>query len=483
MTWNMKEPNPASSLLPRRGFLKKSLASAGVLGFPAIVPATVFGRNGNVPPSERINVGLIGCGGIVRGTHTRFIANPHAQLLAACDPFEHKRLEKKRLTDEGYAAGKGLPGYKGCIAYNDFRDLLANQDIDAVQISTGDYWHVPISILAARAGKDLHTEKPLGLCIHECLQMEKAARKYEPVFQYGTEGRSMEGTRLGVELVLNGHIGKVQRVYAWAPFGSGGGNFSPAPVPEGFDYDLWLGPAPRAPYSPGRCATNYEQSNQNAIFHYYDYAIGFIAGWGAHPIDIYQWWADHAGLGIPTEIQGTGVIPSEGVFNTVTHWNVTYRHEQGPEIHFYDSQTALEEISKIDEIQNFRSMWQRNQGERNFSHGVFFVGTEGVVHVERGYFSTTPAEIRQLAKDPGPVRLRASREHEADWIDAIRHRSTPVSDLRSAVRSDILCHLGDIAIRTGRKIRWDDTAKTIVDDEAARAMMFRQYRKPWSIDV
>jgi hypothetical protein len=464
-----------SASLSRRRFLESTAAAAGALAFPTIVPSSVFGSNGNVPPSERVNVALIGCGGIVNYAQTKFIRNPRAQLLAVCDPWAHKRMEKKRKVDEGYAASKDLPNYQGCLAYSDFRELLDNKDIDAVQISTGDYWHVPLSILAAKAGKHLHTEKPLGLCINECLQMEKAVRKYQRVFQYGTEGRSMEGTRLGIELVLNGHIGDVQRVYAWAPNGCSGGDFTPAPVPDGFDYDLWLGPAPQAPYSPGRCTIRQGQpTSDNAIFHHYDYAIGFIAGWGAHPIDIYQWWADHAGLGIPTEIQGSGVIPTEGVYNTVTHWNVTYRFSKGPEIRFFDTQTAQAELPKIEEIKGFSSQW---------NHGVIFIGTGGQIHVQRGGFTTTPAEIRSRAKDPGPVRLRASREHEADWVDAIRDRSVPVSDLPSAVRSDIICHLGDIAIRTGRKIKWDDASKTIVDDEAAKAMMFRQYRKPWSIEI
>ncbi len=452
----------------RRVFLK---AGTLALGFPTIVPSSVLGKSGQIPPSERVNVGLIGCGGIVQGTQNKFFRNPKAQLMAVCDPIKERRLEKKAAVDAGYAKLKGAGRYDGCVAYNDFRDLLANKDVDAVQISTGDYWHVPISIMAARAGKDLHTEKPLGLCINECLQMEKAVDKYDRVFQYGTEGRSMIGTRMGIELVLNGHIGDVQRIYAWAPPGRSGGDFAAGPIPDGTDYDLWLGPAPEAPFSPGRCPGT---GSTKAIFHYYDYAIGFIAGWGAHPIDIYQWWADHAGLDIPNTIEGTGVVPTEGVYNTITNWNVRYQYDNGPELRFYDHETAKEEIPKVDEIKVFNPKWD---------HGVIFIGTKGQLRVNRGTFMTDPVEIRSLGRNPGPVRLRESTQHETDWVDAILSRETPVSDVRSAVRSDIICHLGDIAIRTGRKVKWDDTAKTITDDEGARAMMYRQYRKPWSIDV
>jgi predicted dehydrogenase len=451
----------------RRGFLKKS----ALIGIPTLVPAAVLGRNGKVPPSERVNVGLIGCGSITRAIENRYFRIPTAQLLAVCDPFEHKRIDKKKLVDAGYAKQRDLPGYNGCLAYNDFRELLANKDIDAVQISTGDYWHVPISILAAKAGKDLHTEKPLGLCIHECLQMERAVYQYGRIFQYGTEGRSMAGTRIGVELVLNGHIGEVQRVYAWAPHGYDGGDFTPAPVPAGFDYDLWLGPAPAVPYSPGRCSV---AGSRNAIFHHYDYAIGFIAGWGAHPVDIYQWWADHSNLGIPREVEGTGTIPKDGVYNTITHWNVTWRYDHGPVVRFFDTATAQHELPKIAEIEGY---------DPKSDHGVIFIGTKGQIHVSRGNFHTSPAELRQLGKNPGPVKLRASKDHEGDWIDAILNRQAPVSEIRSAVRSDIICHLGDIAIRTGRKIIWDDDRKTIVNDPTAQAMMFRKYRAPWSVEL
>ena len=455
----------------RRDFLRTGVLGAATIGFPTIVPSTVLARNGSVPPSERVNIGLIGCGNIVKSTPAKYHGIPSSQLLAVCDPWPHKRNAFKTETDPGYANDTRSGSYNGCVAYADFRDLLANKDIDGVQISTGDYWHVPISILAARAGKDLHTEKPLGLCIHECLQMERAVRKYDRVFQYGTEGRSMAGSRLGVEMVLNGHIGEVQRVYAWAPPGRGGGKFTPAPIPDGFDYDLWLGPAPEAGYSPGRCKMG---GNHNAIFHYYDYAIGFIAGWGAHPIDLYQWWADQLGIGIPNRIRGKGVIPKEGAYNTITNWDVSYQHDKGPDLRFMDSNTAMQELPEIEEVTGLNPKWD---------HGVIFIGTKGQLHLQRGGFATSPAELRQLARNPGPVRLRQSKLHERDWVDAIRKRETPVSDVASAVRSDIICHLGDIAIRTGRTIQWDDARKAIINDDASRTMMFRSYRKPWSVEV
>lgn len=449
------------------------MKSAAVLAVPTIIPSTVFGQNGQVPPSERVNVGIIGCGNIAKRAHERYIKNPNAQMVAVCDPYKERRLKKRDLTNEAYAKITGKADYNGCVAYSDFREMLSNKDIDAVYVASGDYWHVPMSIMAAKAGKDLHTEKPLGLCINECLQMEKAVSKYDRVFQYGTEGRSMIGSRIGLELVLNGHIGEIQRVYMWAPHGFDGGDFTPGSVPDGFDYDLWLGPAPNAPYSEGRCRA-VAKSSHNAIFHYYDYSIGFIAGWGAHPMDLYQWWADNAGLDIPERVKGTGVIPSEGVYNTVTHWDVTYEYKNGPQIRFLDDETARVELPKIDEIEG---------SEKLKGHGVIFVGEKGQIHVRRGYFNTFPADIRKLGKNPGSKRLHTSLEHESDWIKSILARSRPVSDITSAVRSDIMCHLGDIAIRTGREIKWFSSSKTIVDDDSAKKMMYRSYRNPWEIEV
>ena len=161
-------------------------------------------------------------------------------------------------------------------------------------ISTPDHWHVPVSLAAAKAGKDMYTEKPLAISIEQDIAARAIVDKYNRVFQYGAQQRSLLHVRVGIELVLNGHIGDVEEIYVWAPNGESGGSATPVlPVPEGFNYDLWLGPAPMAPFCHDRCL---EQSARNGIFHIYDYAIGFIAGWGAHPVDMLQWWADNAGL-------------------------------------------------------------------------------------------------------------------------------------------------------------------------------------------
>lgn len=241
----------------RRDFLKSSLGLGALVSFPTIIPSSVLGKNGSVAPSNRANIGVIGCGwrSASCGAYKNY---DKSQIVAVCDPFLDRRVEK--------AKAWGTNNH-----YSDFRELIARDDVDAVHIVTPDHWHVPISLAAARAGKDVYCEKPLGLSIEQDLAAREIVDQHKRVFQYGTQQRSMEACRMGLELVLNGHIGEVEEIHVWAP--GGGGNGTEHPVPEGFDYDMWLGPAPKAPYSPSRV-------DKTGAWFIYDYAIGFIAGWG-----------------------------------------------------------------------------------------------------------------------------------------------------------------------------------------------------------
>lgn len=441
------------SRISRRTFLKDSAKIGTVLGFPTIISQTVLGRGPKLPPSERVNLGLISCGGrsIICNEYLDY---PKSQVVAVCDPRSDLRLTKKQK-------------FKGCGAYSDFRDLLARKDVDAVHISTPDHWHVPISLAAARAGKDMYTEKPLGLSIEQTLAAREIVKKHNRIFQYGTQNRSMAQVRLGIELVLNGHIGEVQELYVWCPPGESGGSSTPElPVPDGFDYDLWLGPAPEIPFSMDRC---YGQGQRKGIYHIYDYAIGFIAGWGAHPVDQLQWWADNAGLTIPVSYQGSGKIPGAGLFDTVTHWDMTCTYANGLKMRFLDDVTAREQ-SKIPHIDQIK-----------FTHGTMFVGSEGWVAVTRGGWQVYPESLYQKAKQPGSLRLTESRSHTKHFVDRVLDRQQPISDLESAVRSDLICHLCDISIRTGQAVEWNPQKETIVGNEQAFAMMSRPLRAPWHL--
>ena len=433
--------------MKRRTFIKRSVAASATIGFPTIIPSTVLGKDGNVAPNDKVAVALIACGS--RSRYADVYQHYNKSVIAAvCDPIKSRRLAHKKR-------------YGNCPDFNDFRDVLARKDIDAVHISTADHWHVPIAMLAAKAGKDMYTEKPLGISIAQDLESRAIVDTHKRIFQYGAQQRSLKHVRLGIELVLNGHIGEVKDIYVWCDHGQAGGDPTSIPVPTGFDYNLWLGPAPEVPFSRDRCLA-LKHHHRNGIFHIYDYAIGFMAGWGAHPMDMMQWWADNAGFKtIPSRFEGTGTLPTKGLYNTITHWDATCTFDKGPTIHFMDNTTAHKKKPHPGIVKG---------------HGTLFVGTNGWVRTSREGWSTSTVELRRKAKDPGAKRLPISKDQIQNFVDCVISREQPVDDLHSAVRSDIACHLTDICIREGRPITWDPTKETIVGDDLAAKRMQRPAR-------
>jgi len=439
--------------ISRRSFIKKSAVIGAMAGFPTIVPNTVFGRNGSVPPSDRVGIGLISCG-TRSGVSIDYKNYAKSQIVAVCDPRTDRRLKKKAE-------------YGNCADFNDFRDLLAMKEVDAVHISTADHWHVPISLAAARAGKDMYTEKPLGKSIEQDLRAREIVDKYNRIFQYGAQQRSMIQVRMGIELVLNGHIGDVQQIYVWCPKGETGSRGKPVlDVPEGFDYNMWLGPAPQTPFSHDRCLSD---GGRTGIFHIYDYAIGFIAGWGAHPVDMMQWWADNAGLEeIPEFYEGSGKLPVEGLFDTLTHWDVNCRYKNGLKMRFMDNETA-NNLTPHAAVKN--------------DHGTLFVGTEGWVKVMRAGWQVSDEKLYKLGKNPGKKRLKISKNQIENFVDCVLSREEPIDNLHSAVRSDIICHLSDICIREGQPIQWSNEQETIINDPEAAKRMYVPMREPYTLDI
>jgi len=440
--------------ISRRRVLDRSVRGVAVaVGVPTIVSASALGRGAKAPASERVGVGTIACGSR-SGAARDYQRYGKSQIVAVCDPQTERRLRHKKA-------------YGNCADYNDFRELLAHKDVDAVHVATQDHWHVPISLAAARAGKDMYTEKPLGISVEQCLAARQIVDKHKRVFQYGTQNRSMAQVRLGTELVLNGHIGEVKALYVWCPQGHSGGSRTPVlPVPAGYDYDMWLGPAPKAPFCRDRCQG---RGARNGIFHIYDYAIGFIAGWGAHPMDQAQQWVDAVGMTIPVTYEGTGTIPTKGLFDTLTHWNMTCTYPNGLVMRFFDNQTARKN-KNVPHIDTMR-----------FGHGSLWVGDKGWVAVTRGGWKVYPESLYQKARNAGPKKLPVSQSHTRNFIDCCLARKQPVSNLHSAVISDMICHLCDISIRTGRKITWDPVKETIVGDADAAKRLHRPMRKPWTL--
>lgn len=437
----------------RRDFLKKSIGAGALLGFPSIIPASVLGKNGNVAPSNRAAIGVIGCGSR-SGSCGAYVNYPKSDILAVCDPFAARRAKKAKIWGASHQ-------------YSDFRELLARDDIDAVHVVTPDHWHVPISLAAARAGKDVYCEKPLGISIEQDIAAREIVEKHKRVFQYGTQQRSMDACRMGLEVVLNGHIGDVQEVYVWAPGGRHGPTPVEKPVPEGLAYDMWLGPAPEMPYSDERVASG-------GGWFIYDYSIGFIGGWGAHPLDMLQWWADEKNLGIPVEYKTEGTLPQHGMYNTLLNWSMEATYANGLKLQFLDTAWA-NDSSKTVIPADMRFCAEKNP------NGTLFVGSKGWICVSRGVITASSEELRRKAKDPGPIRLPVSRNHVGNFADCVLNREQPIASLDSGIRSDIISHMGDIGVRTGETLRWDPVKETIVGSVEAVNMMHRPIRAPWTL--
>jgi len=316
---------------------------------------------------------------------------------------------------------------------------------------------VPMSVMAMKAGKDVHVEKPLGVSIAEDLRCREVARRYARVLQYGTEARSMANCRLGAELVRSGRLGQIKEIRVKAPNSARGGNTRPMPVPPELDYDLWLGPAPWRPYTG--CPTG-----GGNWFHCYDYAIGFIAGWGAHPLDLMVWAYDIHTIG-PWEVEGTGVVPSEGRHDVVIDWDCRLRFANGVTMSYQAWGLKAETDPKLASLGNYAQ----------------FIGTEGWVALYYGGMVCEPEALRKEPLGANDVHLKESYGQEADFIKSVKTRETPVSPIDDAVRSDTVSHACDIAVRLGRPVKWDPVKEEFVGDADAARMTRRAMREPWRL--
>ncbi len=425
----------------RRNFLQ---GAAAALSAPVVITSSALGGPNAEPASERVTLALIGAGNRGSALMNGFLRQSDAQIVATCDPFRTRRRGRAKQVDNHYAKHREKSNYSSCTPYRDYRNVLDQDDIDAVIVATPDHWHVPIATAAARAQKHMYVEKPLGLSMEWDKACREACRRAGVVFQYGTQQRSMSHCRHGCELVRNGRIGELKAVKVTAPNGSSGGSTKPREVPDGFDYDLWLGPAPVSPYTRDRC------TNQGSWF-VYDNSIGFLGGWGAHPLDIAVWGCgfEHP---VPVQIEGTGRVPTEGLFDTVVDWDLQGRYANG----------ARFELS-------------------TGGDSTTFVGTEGWVRVSRGGTDAEPASLLNDTIGPDELHLQRSGNHTGNFIESIKTHSRAVSPVGQAVQSDFISHLSDIAVRTGRRIKWDPEKETIVGDAQAARLMDRSLRSPYHL--
>ncbi|MHC4866141.1 MAG: Gfo/Idh/MocA family protein, partial [Planctomycetota bacterium] len=440
-----------NEIMDRRRFLKTSAgAAAAAIGFPFVVRSSALGKAGAVAASNRIVVGGIGVGNQGRGVMGGFLRYGDAQVVAVCDVKTTARAAARDRVNEQY-------GNKDCVEYHDFRELLARDDIDAVLIASTDHWHVLHALAAARASKDVYLEKPMGLSLAEDQALREACHQYGTAFQFGTQQRSDRKFRFACELALNERIGKVHTINVLSPSSKAGGLMNPAPVPDWLDYDFWLGPAPYTRYTENRC------SNELWWFHS-DYAVGWIAGWGVHPLDIVLWGGGEALRG-PVELEGTGTFPADGFCDTAVDWRIVMKYASGVVVNYAGGPQPPE--------------WRKRYGEDG--HGVAFEGPKGWVHVNRRRIVADPPSLLKSKIGPNEIRLYESIHHVRNLLDCIKTRAETVCPIDVAVRADILCHLSDITIRTQRKIKWDPVKEEIIGDPEASRRLTRSMRGPWHL--
>jgi predicted dehydrogenase len=319
-------------------------------------------------------------------------------------------------------------------------------------------------------------EKPLGVTFDEDQMLRKEVRKHKTVFQFGTQQRSSRDFWTACELVRRGYIGDIKKLNVWAPPSISGGSLKEVPPPATLDYDRWLGPAPKVPYTEAR--------DSNAWWWFIrDYALGFIAGWGIHPMDIALWGAGKQ-MQCPVTVEGVGSYPTEGLCNTATKWKVALKYESGVEVDFRDAPAHQEWVDRYGPVKS-QGLSQQQWLERQKSisgHGTAFEGTEGWICVNRSNLTSSKPAILTEPLKKKRKELYRSTHHMKDFVDSVRNGTDPVSDIDSAVHGDGICHISDIACRLGRKLHWDHKTEQFDNDAEANARLKGAMRAPWSLE-
>jgi hypothetical protein len=448
--------------LNRRDFIKRGLAASAAFSVPVIVPSSVFGAQA---PSNRVNVALIGCGGIGHYHKNWLTQFEDVHIVAVADAYKSRRVAMEAELNKHYDA----PGTTK--AYADFREIIADPGVDAVFIGAHDNWHTPMAIAAARAGKDVYCQKPLALDLSQTKLLREAVAKNKRIFQFGTQYRSESRYPKMVELVRNGYIGELKHIDVWsrnvkhdagqyhvAPYGA----TEEVPVPEDLDYDAWQGPAPLVPYTVDRC-TNW------GGYHCPETSLGFVAGCAIHPLGIAQWGnkTDHTS---PVRYEGTGYVLTEGIFRTLERWDVWCDYENGVKLHMMDMPTAREVVTKY------------YPEELHDGDGVVFHGTDGWIgDFNFGSFYASNQNLWNQDLQSSDERVYESSGHVRNFIDCVKSRKETVCPVEMAIRCDTIAHMVNVAAQTGRVINWDPQAERIVGDEEAAGMLTRPYREKWKI--
>jgi predicted dehydrogenase len=455
-------------MMNRRDFIQRTLAAGtGLFAVPMIIPASALGKNA---PSNRINIGAIGVGRISREHDMPGVLKyDSARIIAVCDLDANRLADGKKYVEDFYTKKSGSP-YSGVLTYDNYHELLANADIDAVLVSTPDHWHAKIAIDAARAHKHIYLQKPTSLTIEEGRKMSDAVNANGVVLQIGSQQRSMEQFRIACELVRNGRIGQLKEIEIRLPGDPPGGNTNEMPVPDTFNYDMWLGQTPYVYYTEDRVHPQRGYGRPGWL-RCEQFGAGMITGWGAHHFDIAHWGMNREYSG-PIEIQGTAEFPAQGS----GLWNVHGKYNTEM---LYDNGVIV------------RGM----QDSKEKPNGVLFTGTDGWIFVSRGNYAASANEpistksealkasnIKLLSPltDNDPVRLYVSKDHHGNWLESIRTRQLNITPAEVAHRSCSACLLQHIAMKLNRRLYWDPILERFKNDDEANSMISRPHRPPYN---
>jgi predicted dehydrogenase len=430
----------ASSLgFSRRSFL--GTAAAAAAAWPLLEARADDTKK---PASDRLTIGFIGMGTMNRGHLGWFLGQNDVQVLAVCDVDATRRDSAKATVEKRYSEAKKSGAYKGCDAYNDFRDIINRKDIDAVVIATPDHWHAIPVLEACKAKKDIYCEKPLTLTINEAKSLIDAVRKYERVLQTGSQQRSESNFRLACELVRSGRIGKIKMVKVDV-----GGPSKPCDLPAekdepGLDWDRWLGPAPKRPYNSVLSPRGVHRHFPNWR-NYREYSGGMMTDWGAHHFDIAQW-----GLGMD-ESGPVEIIPPD---DSKAEKGVRYLYANGVEM---------------------------VHAQVPDGGGILFIGTDGEIRVNRGQLASKPDKIIKEPIGEKDVHLYKSPGHQRDWINCVRSRKRPIADVEIGSRSVTVCHLGNLAYWNHARFNWDPKKWTFVGGTGDNRWLDRERREGFEL--
>lgn len=454
--------------MKRRKFINNTvLGTTAMVGFPTIVPASVLGKDA---PSNKINIGQIGCGRIAKDHDMPDTMRYDSARMIAVSDLDSNRMNDARIrVNEFYKKKTGKEKYVDAKMYGDFREMLLNKDIDAVVISTPDHWHSQPAMQAALAGKDVYLQKPTSLTVKEGQQLRSVIEKTGAILQVGTQQRAMPQFRVAAELVRNGRIGKLHTVKIGLPGDPAGPEAPPMPVPKNLNYDMWLGSTPEIPYTEIGVHPQKGYSRPGWLRNR-KYGAGMITGWGQHHYDSAA-WGMNTELSGPISVEALAEFPKSGFWNV--HGDFFVKHEYDNDITVYTS--------------------------GGYTNGIKYIGEDGWIFVSRGSYTASASD--PVAKEKSSKALNASDpkilesvigpnethlykiddQHE-NWLDCIKTRKQPISTIQKGHKACVTCLISDIAMQFDRKLEWDNEKEMFVKDREANALLRRAQRKPYGTD-